>query len=92
VSGLDAVVAQGNSSYVWVAAVLYICKNKLNYFNIIQMVLNAFFYKITKECSHIVRNEFRILGCHERDDTTQKSIGKAKFTPAEGCATDKESD
>jgi hypothetical protein len=38
-----------------------------------------------------VRNEFRILGCHKIDNTTQKSKGKAKFTSAEGCATDKES-
>jgi hypothetical protein len=33
-----------------------------------------------------------MLGCQERDDTTQKSLGKAKFTPAEGCAPDKESE
>jgi hypothetical protein len=26
-----------------------------------------------------------MLRCHERDDTTQKSVGKAKFTSAEGC-------
>jgi hypothetical protein len=32
-----------------------------------------------------VRNIFKILGCHERNDTTQKSIGKAKFTSTEGC-------
>jgi hypothetical protein len=32
-----------------------------------------------------VRNTFKILGCHKRDDTTQKSIGKAKFISAEGC-------
>jgi hypothetical protein len=25
------------------------------------------------------------LGCHEKDNTTQKSISKAKFTSAEGC-------
>jgi hypothetical protein len=31
-----------------------------------------------------VRNIFKILECHERDDTTQKSIGKAKLTSAEG--------
>jgi hypothetical protein len=38
-----------------------------------------------------VRNEFGILGCHKRDDTTQNSLGKAKFISADGCATDKES-
>jgi hypothetical protein len=27
--------------------------------------------------------------CHEIDNTTQKSIGKAKFTSAEGCTTDR---
>jgi hypothetical protein len=32
----------------------------------------------------MVRNIFKILGCHEREDTTQKSIGKAKFTSAKG--------
>jgi hypothetical protein len=26
----------------------------------------------------------------ERDDATQKSTGKAKFTSAEGCTTEKE--
>jgi hypothetical protein len=31
-----------------------------------------------------VRNIFKILECHERDDTTPKSIGQAKFTSAEG--------
>jgi hypothetical protein len=30
----------------------------------------------------LVKNIFKVLGCHERDDTTQKSIGKAKFTSA----------
>jgi hypothetical protein len=34
----------------------------------------------------------KILGCQERDDTTQKSLSKAKFTSAEGCAPDKESE
>jgi hypothetical protein len=34
-----------------------------------------------------VRNIFKILGCQERDDTTHKSIGKAKFTSTEGCTT-----
>jgi hypothetical protein len=38
---------------------------------------------------HFVRNEFGILGCHERGDTTQKLIDKAKFTFAKGCATDR---
>jgi hypothetical protein len=38
-----------------------------------------------------VRNSFKLLGCHERDDTTQKSVGKTKFTSAEWCASDKES-
>jgi hypothetical protein len=33
---------------------------------------------------HVVRNIFKILGCHERDDTSQKSISKTKFTSAEG--------
>jgi hypothetical protein len=32
-----------------------------------------------------VRNIFKILECHKRDDTTQKSTSKAKFTFAEGC-------
>jgi hypothetical protein len=31
------------------------------------------------------------LGCHERHNTTQMSIGKTKLTSAEGCATDKDS-
>jgi hypothetical protein len=35
----------------------------------------------------LVRNILRILGYHERDDTTQKSVGEAKFTFAEGCIT-----
>jgi hypothetical protein len=35
------------------------------------------------------RNEFRIIVCHERDGTPQKSLGKAKFTSAEGCAIDR---
>jgi hypothetical protein len=30
------------------------------------------------------------LECHERGNTTQKSIGKEEFTSEEGCATDKE--
>jgi hypothetical protein len=33
----------------------------------------------------IVRNIFKILGCQEREDATQKSIDKAKFTSAGGC-------
>jgi hypothetical protein len=33
-----------------------------------------------------VRNIFNILGCHERHDTTWKSLDKAKFTSVEGCA------
>jgi hypothetical protein len=32
-----------------------------------------------------VRNIFKILGCHERYDTTQKSIGQAKLSSAEGA-------
>jgi hypothetical protein len=32
-----------------------------------------------------VRNIFKLLGCHERDDTIQKSTGKSTFTFAEGC-------
>jgi hypothetical protein len=36
---------------------------------------------------HHVRNIFKILGCHKRDDTTQKSTGKTKFTSAEGSTT-----
>jgi hypothetical protein len=32
----------------------------------------------------VVRNSFKILGYHERDDTTQKSTGKAKFTLQKG--------
>jgi hypothetical protein len=34
----------------------------------------------------LVRNKSRILGCHKKDDTTQESIGKAKFTFAKGYA------
>jgi hypothetical protein len=33
----------------------------------------------------VVRNSFKILGYHERDDTTQKSTGKAKFTSEKGA-------
>jgi hypothetical protein len=36
-----------------------------------------------------IKNEFGILGCYMRDNARQKSIGKAKFTYAEGCATDR---
>jgi hypothetical protein len=41
------------------------------------------------QCGHLipsVRNIFKILGCHKRDNTTHKSLGKAKLTSAEGCA------
>jgi hypothetical protein len=34
-----------------------------------------------------VRNIFKILGFQERDDTTQRSIGKAKFTSVERYTT-----
>jgi hypothetical protein len=47
------------------------------------------------QCGHLipsVRNIFKILGCHKRDNTTHKSLGKAKLTSAEGCALDKESE
>jgi hypothetical protein len=33
----------------------------------------------------IVRNIFKMLECHERDDTTQKSAGQAKFTSEKGA-------
>jgi hypothetical protein len=33
----------------------------------------------------VVRNTFKILGCHERDVTIQKSIGKAIFTVQKGA-------
>jgi hypothetical protein len=33
----------------------------------------------------MVRNIFKILGCYQAEDTTQKSVGKAKFTFAERC-------
>jgi hypothetical protein len=36
-------------------------------------------------CWAVVRNIFKILGYHERDNTTQKSTDKAIFTSAEGC-------
>jgi hypothetical protein len=32
-----------------------------------------------------VRNIFKILGCHRRDDITQKSIGKAKLLLQKGA-------
>jgi hypothetical protein len=40
--------------------------------------------KQTQKSCATVRNIFKILGCHERDNTAQKSLGKAKFTSAEG--------
>jgi hypothetical protein len=40
---------------------------------------------------HTVKNILKILGCHERDNTTPKLIGKATFTSAKGYAPYKES-
>jgi hypothetical protein len=37
----------------------------------------------------VVRNEFGILGCYKKDNTIQNSIGKVKFTSAEGYTIDK---
>jgi hypothetical protein len=34
-----------------------------------------------------VRNRFGVLGCPKRDDTTQKSTGKAKFTFAKSLVS-----
>jgi hypothetical protein len=42
-------------------------------------------YAHVYKCATTTKNIFTILGCHKRDDTTQKSVGKAKFTSAEGC-------
>jgi hypothetical protein len=36
-----------------------------------------------------VRNIFKILGCHGRDDASQKSIGKAKLTSAKGHTSER---
>jgi hypothetical protein len=51
---------------------------------------NTLFLWTTEE-EHItaIRNIVKIFGYHERDNTTQKSIGKAKFTSAEECAPNK---
>jgi hypothetical protein len=39
----------------------------------------AFWWRRTGWGTWINRNEFKIFVCHERDNTTQRSIGKTKF-------------